>query len=403
MDGRSVNAQHHFNVLAGQRHIAQRGIVHEIFQIRQAPCHGINVFWRNGCCFRKKGLGQGIGQNFDFSVLTGTVHTQQGQTLTQTCQQTRQALNDLRTVAAVGLGTGGPHQIRGGTFVRHSVRVLGAIAHGRKRQHLGPGFEEKFADFIAHRHIFEQTAQLNGVLNGQGFALLNLLSHTHQARRGLALGQVLGQEFFKFFVHELKHPLAGFRILLNHLHDAPHLGFQRTTVARSGIEAHHTGPHAVNQAARGVVKVAEKLRLGQSHAQHRHLQTCKPYAHSRGNAILGQDALEHQRHHLNGGFFAGRRGFLFQGVGLLAYLPCHLHHNLRRHHLGSRHHGHATVQSAGQHVLLHQRLRQGLRDRGCHGRPRRHPRITPPNQGRRDQSRHGHRRTRRALRHHRHT
>ena len=75
-----------------------------------------------------------------------------------------------------------------------------------------------------------------------------------------------------------------------------------------------------------MVQVAEKFRLGQRHAQHRNLQPSKPHPHGRWNAIFGQDALKHQRHHLDDGFFALGVGFFLELGGAVAHHPGKLNH-----------------------------------------------------------------------------
>ena len=53
--------------------------------------------------------------------------------------------------------------------------MLGAILDGCHGQHLGPDLEHEITDFFAHGHAVEHVAQLNGVLDRQGFLLLDLL------------------------------------------------------------------------------------------------------------------------------------------------------------------------------------------------------------------------------------
>ena len=59
----------------------------------------------------------------------------------------------------------------------------------------------------------------------------------------------------------------------------------------------------------------EKLRLVDGNPQNRHLQTRKPNADGRRNAVFGQDTLKHQGHNLDDGFFRRSSGSFFQRLG----------------------------------------------------------------------------------------
>ena len=86
------------------------------------------------------------------------------------------------------------------------------------------------------------------------------------------------------------------------------------TARAVGVEAHHAGAHAVDQAARRVVDGGEEVGLADRHAQHRHLQPREPDAHRGRDALFGQDALEQQRDDLD------RRALDRRGRGLLQRL-----------------------------------------------------------------------------------
>ena len=195
---------------------------------------------------------------------------------------------------------------------REGVLVLRAVAHRRQRQHLGPDLEQELADLLAHRHVGEHAAQLDRVLDRQRLLLLDLLRHADHALRRCAVGEEARQEFLELVVDQLEHAPAGLRVLLDHLDHALDLDLQRAAADRGGVEAHHAGAHAVDQLARRVLERAEELRLGDRHAQHRHLQPREPDAHGRRNALFGQDALEHQRHDLDDGLLVGRLGLLLE-------------------------------------------------------------------------------------------
>ena len=136
-------------------------------------------------------------------------------------KQFRQVGNHPRTIFAVGLGAGGPDQIGGRPLESDGFLMLRAVFHRGDRQHLGPHFEEKFADAFPDGHVIEHVSHLNGVLDRHRFLLLNLLCQRHDAGGTGLLGKELRQEFLKFVVDDLKYPSASFGILLNDLDDAP--------------------------------------------------------------------------------------------------------------------------------------------------------------------------------------
>ena len=102
-------------------------------------------------------------------------------------------------------------------------------------------------------------------------------------RGGLVLVlEVVLEELLELGQHGLEHAPAGVGVGLDHLHDALDLLLQRVADgARRGVEAHHAGAHAVDQAPRRVVDGGEEVGLADRHAQHRHLQPREPDAHRR--------------------------------------------------------------------------------------------------------------------------
>ena len=202
--------------------------------------------------------------------------------------------------------------------------MLGAMAQGGNGQRLGPDLEQEFADFIAHLDLVEHVAQLDRVLDRQGFLLFDLLRNAHQALGGALFGEEARQELLEFLQNQLKHPSAGFGVLFNDLNDPADLALHRTGLDAAGIKTQDTGAHAVDQLPRRMLQGAEKFRLIQRQAQHRHLQTGKPDAHTGRNPFLRQDRLEHQGHDLDGGLLRDGGGFPFQLRAALADLACHL-------------------------------------------------------------------------------
>ena len=195
--------------------------------------------------------------------------------------------------------------------------MLGALAYRRHGQHFCPHLEQVVANLIAHRHVLEHIAHLNGVLNRQGFFLLDLLSDAHHLLVAALLGEVLRQEFLKFLVNNLVNLLAGLRVLLDHLNNAFDLQLHGIALDAGCIKAHHTRAHAVNQQAGGVGRGAEELGVFQRKPQNRHLQARKPNPNTGGNALFGQDGLEHQGYDFNGGLFTFGFSLLLQLVGFI--------------------------------------------------------------------------------------
>ncbi|MCY1366081.1 hypothetical protein D9M69_529590 [compost metagenome] len=129
------------------------------------------------------------------------------------------------------------------------------------RQHLDPDLEQEFAHFVAHRHIVEQLAQLDGVLHGQRFLLFHLLGHRDKPACVALPAEVGREKLLELVEHQLEHPASGFRVLFDHLHHAFDFHLQRGR-GDIGFEAHDTGTHAVDQATRRVLQGTEKLGLG---------------------------------------------------------------------------------------------------------------------------------------------
>ena len=195
--------------------------------------------------------------------------------------------------------------------------MLRAILHCGNRQHLGPDPEQEFAYLLAHRHVIEHGAHLDGVLNGHGFLLLQLLGQADRPRHVALLGKETGEELVEFFIDQLEHAASGFRVLFDDLHDA--LDFRFKNIALDGhIKTQRARSHAVDQLARRMLQQAEKLRLGDRDPEDRHLQACKPDTNLGRNAVLGQYALKHQGDDFNRGFFRGIGSRLFQHAGPLA-------------------------------------------------------------------------------------
>ena len=127
--------------------------------------------------------------------------------------------------------------------------MLRTVFHRGNGQHFGPYLEKEFADGLAHRHVIEHIAHLNGVPDGHGLLLLDLLGHADHARCTALLREKLGEKPVKFIVNQLKYPAPGFGVLLDHLDDTLDFDFQRAARHRN-FEAEDTGTHPVNQPAR---------------------------------------------------------------------------------------------------------------------------------------------------------
>ena len=169
------------------------------------------------------------------------------------------------------------------------------------------------------RHGLQHLAQLNGVLNRPGFALLDLLRQRHALATGLVLvPEVALQELLELGQHRLEHASAGVGIRLDHLHDASDFLVQGVFITLlAGGKAHDARAHAVNQGPSRVIERGKEVGLTDGHPQHRHLQTGEPDADRRRQALFHQDALEQQGHHLDGGPLDRRGRGLFEGLTVL--------------------------------------------------------------------------------------
>ncbi|MNX11698.1 hypothetical protein D3C86_414630 [compost metagenome] len=308
LDRGRVHAEQQLDALRVQRQAGGAAVVgHEVFQVRQPLGHGLDLGLGNGLGLRHEGVGERGADGLDVAFLRLADDAQQVHALAQSLQQLRQVLNHAGAVGAVGLGARGPDQLGGHALEHHGVLALRAVAQRGDGQHLGPDLEQELADLVAHRHVVEHLAQLDGVLDRHRLLLLDLLRHAHDALRGVALREVAAEESDELVEHQLEHALAGLGVLLDHLHHALDLVLERAAGDGGGVEAHHAGAHAVDQHARGVLQGAEEFGLGDGHAQHGHLQPREPHARGERNALFREDGLEHQRHDLDRGL-VGRGG-----------------------------------------------------------------------------------------------
>ncbi len=238
-DVRGINAQHHDQVFGVQWQIAHVLVRQVVFQVGEPFGHFLDTLHGNSVGLGHKCISQGIADDLEVLILDRWRHAQHGHPRSQKMQQLRQVGDHPCPVVAVGLGTRSPDQIGCGLLQGNGVFMLGAIFHGCNSQYLGPYLEKKFADFFAHRHVIEQAAHLNGVLDRHGLFLLDLLGHGHNACRAPLFGEKPGEKFLEFVVHQLEHPPSGFGVLLNDLHNALDFNFQCATRHRC-VEAQNT-------------------------------------------------------------------------------------------------------------------------------------------------------------------
>ena len=265
---------------------------------------------------------QRVVELLDVLVLLGGQHAGVLHAVAQRLQERRQAANHFGALLTRHLRARRPDEVGGGTLHRLRFLALQVVLHRRHGQHVGPHVEQEVAHAFLHRHLVEHLAQLDGVLDGQRLALLHLLGQRHAlARRLVLVLEVVLQELLEFGQHRLEHAPARVGIRLHDLHHALDLLFDDIAgMAHRRIEAHHAGAHAVDQPARGVVGGGEEVGLADGHAQHRHLQPREPDAHGGRDALLGEDALEQQRHDLDGGALHRRGRRLLQLLFALVQL-----------------------------------------------------------------------------------
>ena len=245
--------------------------------------------------------GERVVQTLHVLVLLVLRHAGVFHALAQRLEQRRQAADHFGAFLARDLGARRPDQVGRSTLHRLGLFALHPLLHGRHRQHVGPDVEQELAHALLHRHLVEHLAQLDRVLDRQRFALLDLLRQRDALARGLVLvPEVVLEESLELGQHGLEDAPPGVGIGLDHLHDALDFPLQRVADgACRGVEAHHAGAHAVDQAARRVIDRGEEVGLAHRHAQHGHLQAGEPDTDRRRDAVFGQDALEQQRHDLD--------------------------------------------------------------------------------------------------------
>ena len=237
-----------------------------------------------------------------------------GHAFTHRLEQRRQTAQHIGPLFTGCFGTGRPDQIRRSTFECTGFIAGRAGLYGTVRQHISPDAEQELTHPLMHRHGFEHLAHLDGVLNGQGLALLNLLRQRHALATGLVLvSEVALQKLFKLSQHGLEDAAPRIWVRFNHLHDPADLFVQGVfvgVITRS--KTHDARAHAVDQGPSGVIDRGKKIGLTDGHTQHGHLQTRKPHPNGGGQTLFGQDALKQQGHHFNGGALYRRRCSLLQ-------------------------------------------------------------------------------------------
>ena len=114
-----------------------------------------------------------------------------------------------------------------------------------------------------HRHLVEHAPQLDGVLDGQGFTLLDLLRQRNALACDLVfVFEVVLQELFELGQHRLKHTSPGVGISLDHLNDALDFALKRVANGlHSTVKPQHACAHAVDQTPRWVVHRGKKIGL----------------------------------------------------------------------------------------------------------------------------------------------
>ena len=168
--------------------------------------------------------------------------------------------------------------------------------------------------------------------------------------------QVTLEELLELFVNTLVDTRAGLRILLDHLDHPLDFGLQRLTADVAGIKTKRARPHVVDQPPGRMIQPVEKIRFGQSHAQHRHLQPGKPDPDPGRNPVFLQNRLEHEGDELNDGLFVVVLRQILEFCRLLLQLTSQ---SLQQHRTKLR----RTSPSQGviRHGALRQRCHQTLR------------------------------------------
>eukprot|EP01137_Pigoraptor_chileana_P025644 Opistho-2@95414 len=259
----------------GQQGFQRFQLVHQLVQ----------ALARDGRRLGGEGRSQRVVERAHMLVLFVAGQTGLAHAVAQGLQERRQATDHLGTLFPRDLGAGRPDQVGRSTLHGLGRVGLGAGTHGRDSQHISPDVEQELAHAGLHRHLVEHLAQLDGVLDRQGLALLDLLGQGYALLGGLVLAlEIVVEKFLELGQHRGEDAPAGVGIGLDHLHHALDLALQRIAAGRgiagrSGAEAHHAGTHAVDQLARRVVGGSEEIGLADGHAQHRHLQAGEPDPH----------------------------------------------------------------------------------------------------------------------------
>ena len=194
--------------------------------------------------FQKAAQQQDVADDLEVSILRGGRQPQQAHALAQMPQDLGKGLDHPGPILTVRLGTRRPQQIRGRAFERQRVGMLGAMAQGGNGQRLGPDLEQEFADFIANLDLVEHVAQLDRVLDRQGFLLFDLLRNAHQALGGALFGEEARQELLEF----LQNPL---RDNLRCITDMNEGAMQTTEITLEGCSCfwlfRHFIPHSIHR------------------------------------------------------------------------------------------------------------------------------------------------------------
>ena len=161
-----------------------------------------------------------------------------------------------RAVGTVGLMRWRPRPGRQRHGLGGGFGMLGAVAHRRHAQHLGPGLEQGNHEFPRAPACRRACCALM-VYWIASVSRCSTCWATLMMRAVPGLGQVLRKNF-ELRQHQLEHALASLGVLLDHLHDAA-VRPQRATVDGAGVKSQHAGAMRSMSWRAGWARVAEEL------------------------------------------------------------------------------------------------------------------------------------------------
>ena len=236
------------------------------------------------------------------------------QTAPQRLHQTGHHFEQTSRRFQCGLALDAPQQIGDDGQIAARVELAALIGELRVGNHQRPVLEQEVGHHSRHAVQVGAQAEFPRHLVGQRLALLREM-HRAQAvlARALVRSVLLLPVGFQRLQARIEVVCARFGLLVEFAHRLAHrrhelleLGRELVVVLEAALR------HALDQAARGVVVVAEEARIVHGHAQQRRFHGDKGLAHRRQHALVARDLADQRAHRVQTQHLADLAGLRLQ-------------------------------------------------------------------------------------------